>query len=372
MINLNFSSITIEDALSILKHVDEKWVRAYYEFLNEYFTRNEIKVRTSGTTGKRKVITVSKLQMQKSADATLKYFNLKKGNSTLLALSCDFIAGKMMLVRAIEGKLNLFLAKPCSNPSNYFSKEYDFVPLVPMQVQNIIKTKKVNQIKKLLVGGGKLSDDMVSQLNKFKTQSYESFAMTETLTHFAIKQIAPVYNEWFKTIKGFEIDHNKEGELIIKKNIITNCELETKDLIEKKSNSEFKWLGRSDNIVNSGGKRIRPLLTIACSKLCGYSGSRHILHAAVIEFIHTATLLHDDVVDKSDLRRGRKTTNAVWGNPASVLVGDFLYSRAFEMMVAVNRMPIMQIMAATTNRISEGEVLQLQHMFLLKVLDILQ
>ena len=258
MINLNFSSITIEDALSILKHVDEKWATAYYKFLNEYFTQNEIKVRTSGTTGMQKTITVSKLQMQKSADATLKYFNLKKGNSTLLALSCDFIAGKMMLVRAIQGKLNLFLAKPCSNPSNYFSKEYDFVPLVPMQVQNIIKTKKVNQIKKLLVGGGKLSEDMISQLNKFKTQSYESFAMTETLTHFAIKQIAPVYNEWFKTIKGFEIDHNKEGELIIKKNIVTNCELQTRDLIEKKSNSEFKWLGRSDNIINSGGIKLIP------------------------------------------------------------------------------------------------------------------
>jgi O-succinylbenzoic acid--CoA ligase len=127
-----------------------------------------------------------------------------------------------------------------------------------MQVQNIIKTKKVNQIKKLLVGGGKLSDDMVSELNKFKTQSYESFAMTETLTHFAVKQIAPVHNEWFKTIKGFEIDHNKEGELIIKKNIVTNCELQTRDLIEKKSNSEFKWLGRSDNIINSGGIKLIP------------------------------------------------------------------------------------------------------------------
>ena len=112
-------------------------------------------------------------------------------------------------------------------------------------------------------------------------------------------------------------------------------------------------------IVDAGGKRLRPITLLLAARSLGYQGSAHIDLGAVIEFIHTATLLHDDVVDKSDLRRGRKTTNAVWGNPASVLVGDFLYSRAFEMMVAVDRMVIMRIMAATTNRISEGEVLQL-------------
>ena len=112
-------------------------------------------------------------------------------------------------------------------------------------------------------------------------------------------------------------------------------------------------------IVDAGGKRLRPITLLLAARSLGYQGTAHIDLGAVIEFIHTATLLHDDVVDKSDLRRGRKTTNAVWGNPASVLVGDFLYSRAFEMMVAVDRMAIMRIMAATTNRISEGEVLQL-------------
>ena len=112
-------------------------------------------------------------------------------------------------------------------------------------------------------------------------------------------------------------------------------------------------------IVDAGGKRLRPITLLLAARALGYQGTAHIDLGAVIEFIHTATLLHDDVVDKSDLRRGRKTTNAVWGNPASVLVGDFLYSRAFEMMVAVDQMAIMRIMAATTNRISEGEVLQL-------------
>ncbi len=112
-------------------------------------------------------------------------------------------------------------------------------------------------------------------------------------------------------------------------------------------------------IINSGGKRLRPLLVLLSARACGYQGQHHIELAAVIEFIHTATLLHDDVVDASDLRRGNETANAIWGNEAAVLVGDFLYSRAFEMMVSVDSMQVMDILSTTTNTIAEGEVLQL-------------
>jgi len=112
-------------------------------------------------------------------------------------------------------------------------------------------------------------------------------------------------------------------------------------------------------IVNSGGKRLRPMIVLLAARALGYQGSAHVELAAVVEFIHTATLLHDDVVDDSEQRRSRDTANAVWGNAASVLVGDFLYSRAFEMMVSVDSMAVMDVMAHATNRIAEGEVLQL-------------
>ena len=115
----------------------------------------------------------------------------------------------------------------------------------------------------------------------------------------------------------------------------------------------------AEHIVGGGGKRLRPALHVLAAHAAGYEGDAHIELAAVIEFIHTATLLHDDVVDGSDLRRGRKTANAAWGNAASVLVGDFLYSRAFQMMVELDRMEVMRILADTTNSIAEGEVLQL-------------
>jgi octaprenyl-diphosphate synthase len=115
----------------------------------------------------------------------------------------------------------------------------------------------------------------------------------------------------------------------------------------------------AEYIVASGGKRLRPALLLLCAGACGYRGPHLHELAAVVEFIHTATLLHDDVVDESELRRGRRTANAMFGNAASVLVGDFLYSRAFQMMVSVRDMRVMEVLADATNTIAEGEVLQL-------------
>ncbi len=114
-------------------------------------------------------------------------------------------------------------------------------------------------------------------------------------------------------------------------------------------------------LIDAGGKRLRPLLVLLCARACHYGGEDHIKLAAVIEFLHTAMLLHDDVVDESSLRRGRETVNAAWGNPASVLVGDFLHSRAFEMMVEIGDLRVMEILSHATNVIAEGEVQQLSN-----------
>ena len=117
----------------------------------------------------------------------------------------------------------------------------------------------------------------------------------------------------------------------------------------------------AEYIIGAGGKRLRPMLLLLVAGALGHRGTDAHQLAAVVEFIHTSTLLHDDVVDESDLRRGRKTANAVWGNAASVLVGDFLYSRSFQLMVELERMDVQQLLADTTNTIAEGEVLQLLH-----------
>jgi octaprenyl-diphosphate synthase len=131
-------------------------------------------------------------------------------------------------------------------------------------------------------------------------------------------------------------------------------------IIRDSLNSEVALIRTiGDYIIRAGGKRLRPALTVLAAKACGYSGTHHRTLAAVVEFIHTATLLHDDVVDASDLRRGHETANAMFGNASAVLVGDFLYSRSFQLMVAVDDMRVMRVLADATNVIAEGEVMQL-------------
>ncbi|MCC5863505.1 MAG: polyprenyl synthetase family protein [Wenzhouxiangella sp.] len=135
------------------------------------------------------------------------------------------------------------------------------------------------------------------------------------------------------------------------------------DLIRKRLSSEIVLVNQiSHYIIGGGGKRMRPLVHLLAARAAGYPGRDHLQVAAIIEFIHTATLLHDDVVDESGQRRGKDTAHRVWGNAASVLVGDFLYSRSFQLMVEINRMEVMSILANTTNTIAEGEVLQLMQM----------
>ena len=134
------------------------------------------------------------------------------------------------------------------------------------------------------------------------------------------------------------------------------------DLIRSSLQSDVLLVSQvAEYIVTSGGKRLRPLIVLLAARALGYTGGHQMNAAAIVEFIHTATLLHDDVVDSSDRRRGRDTANTVFGNQASVLVGDFLYSRAFQMMVDIGRMRVMQILADATNTIAAGEVMQLMN-----------
>tara|TARA_B110000014_G_scaffold78684_1_gene54036 strand:+ start:113 stop:1126 length:1014 start_codon:yes stop_codon:yes gene_type:complete len=164
------------------------------------------------------------------------------------------------------------------------------------------------------------------------------------------------------------------GTVIPLKKEINNSYLELKNLVGDKLNSvsnvintkltsEINLISKMTNHhLNSGGKRIRPLLTLAAAKLCKYkNGNRDINLAACIELIHSATLLHDDVIDNSDLRRGSKTTNSIWGNQSSILVGDYLFSRCFEMMVEDGSSEVLKLLSSTSSTIAQGEVLQLEH-----------
>jgi octaprenyl-diphosphate synthase len=155
-----------------------------------------------------------------------------------------------------------------------------------------------------------------------------------------------------------QIDHKMDIQTVY--TLVADDMRAVNDLIGDRLRSEVVLINQMGQyIINSGGKRLRPILVLLSARALGFNGRDHISLSAVVEFIHTATLLHDDVVDASEMRRGHETANSIWGNEASVLVGDFLYSRAFEMMVEVGNMEVMEIMAHATNTIAEGEVLQL-------------
>ena len=151
---------------------------------------------------------------------------------------------------------------------------------------------------------------------------------------------------------GFTIDSLKQ---------FTSADMQrVNQVIEQHLSSDVVLINQlSQHIIHSGGKRLRPMLVMLAAKACGYRGEQDALLAAIIEFIHTATLLHDDVVDDSEMRRGQQTASSIWGNEAAVLVGDYLYSRSFQMMVLAQSMQIMNLLADTTNTIAQGEVMQL-------------
>lgn len=233
----------------------EIWEKEIVDFLNEWFSDKDfILSKTSGSTGIPKEIRIPKSAMKMSAELTGEFFGLKKGDTALLCMPVNFIAGKMMIVRAIELKLKLYCIQPKSEINLSEFPILDFVPMTPMQVGNSFEN--LSKIKTLLIGGAPLSDELRKKLQVLETKSFESYGMTETITHIALKEIS---EEWFSVLPQVKIKTDNRGCLVIttpyfEEEIITN------DLVEIKNETQFKWLGRFDNVINSGGIKFSPEL----------------------------------------------------------------------------------------------------------------
>ncbi len=212
-----------------------------------------VTVSTSGSTGKPKQIQLQKKHMVNSALATGSFFNLSARDSVLLCLPCDFIAGKMMLVRAMVLGLQIDVVEPSSNPLKNTSNSYDFGAMIPLQVQNSID--KLYRIGKLIIGGAPLEKKLENKLRSLKTATYETYGMTETITHIAVRKLE-VNN--FETIPTVTVKTDERGCLVINAPKITDEEVVTNDVVELISDTEFKWLGRYDTIINSGGIKLIP------------------------------------------------------------------------------------------------------------------
>jgi len=233
-----------------------------YPFLYEWFDKSEfINVKTSGSTGKPKMIKLKKEFMINSAKATGEFFKLQSGITALLCLSIDFIAGKMMLVRAMVLGWSLDILEPNSNPLEQIKKGYDFTAMVPLQVFNSMD--KIFKIKILIVGGGVVSDELQSKIMDLSTKIYATYGMTETITHIAIKPLNKASgfsfkNDVFQTLPNVYIQKDNRDCLVIDAPKVSERILVTNDIVELVSANTFKWLGRFDNIINSGGVKLVP------------------------------------------------------------------------------------------------------------------
>lgn len=243
----------IELAICFIKE-GEDFEKEIGIFLLNWLDENDfIITQTSGTTGKPKPIKIQKQAMVNSAIATGDFFNIKPGDKVLHCLPCKFIAGKMMLVRAIILGLEVDFVSPNSRLENN-NKHYDFVAMVPLQVEN--NFDKLHQIKKLIIGGAPPSSGLVSKLKELKNIGiFETYGMTETITHIAAKEIN---SDYFEILPGISIEKDDRECLIIDAPRISSEKIVTNDLVEIISKNKFKWLGRIDNVINSGGVKLFP------------------------------------------------------------------------------------------------------------------
>jgi o-succinylbenzoate---CoA ligase len=226
----------------------------------EYFT-----IQTSGSTGKPKQIRVSRQSMIRSAELSGNILDLKKGDTALLCMPLEFVAGKMMLVRALVLGLNLVVVKPSSYPLKDVPTEtiIDFAAMTPMQVQETLKEPatftKLSQIKKLIIGGAAVGRQLEDELQQLQGDIFETYGMTETLTHIALRKInGSKRSEYFSVLPGITISTDNRGCLIVHAPHLDDPDVTTNDLVEIISPTQFRWLGRADNVINSGGIKIFP------------------------------------------------------------------------------------------------------------------
>ncbi len=224
-------------------------------FLLDWLDDKEtIQLTTSGTTGTPKVITIKKQSMVHSAIATGNYFNLHPQDKALLCLPARYIAGKMMIVRSMMLGLELDIMVPTSHLDDLLPhKNYDFVAIVPLQAENSLE--KLHQFKKIIIGGAKVSDDLASKLKEIKSDIYETYGMTETITHIAAKKIGEAF---FNILEHVSITTDDRSCLVIDVPSISDEKVVTNDIVAILNDNQFKWIGRYDNVINSGGIKLFP------------------------------------------------------------------------------------------------------------------
>ena len=234
-----------------------------YSFLVEWFDdRSYVMVQTSGSTGEPKGMKANKQQMINSASITCSYLGLKHGDSALLCMSLKYIAGKMMVVRAMVARLDLFVVEPSSHPLKDCNTKIDFAAMVPMQVVCSLSVpqekESLAKISNLIIGGGAVDTELEKYLKDFPCNIYSTYGMTETLSHIALRKLnGDGKSEYYTPFSTVSLSLSKENTLIIEAPLMSDKQLVTNDIAELLPNGQFKIVGRKDNTINSGGIKIQ-------------------------------------------------------------------------------------------------------------------
>ncbi|ESU28223.1 menE protein [Flavobacterium limnosediminis JC2902] len=237
-----------------LAHSDKGFEQELSKFILEWFNENEfVQVTTSGTTGTPKAIQLKKEAMMNSALATASFFELSSNCKALHCLPMQYIAGKMMLVRALVLGWDLDFIKPDSHPLDGNTKNYDFAAMVPLQVENSLA--QLHRITKVIIGGAKLNAALIDALKQIPTAIYETYGMTETITHVAVKKIQ---DDAFSVLPDITVSTDDRNCLVIDAPRLSDSKIITNDVVEILNGTKFVWLGRFDNVINSGGVKLFP------------------------------------------------------------------------------------------------------------------
>jgi O-succinylbenzoic acid--CoA ligase len=251
--NLNINQLSFETEF-------EKKIK---QFVEEWFSDSTtVKVQTSGSTGIPKIFDIEKNKMINSAEMTCDFLGLKENDTALICLPVEYISGKMMVVRSIIRKLKLIIVDPSLKPFENINDEVDFCAMTPLQVENSLD--KLHLIKNLIIGGAAVSESLklkIAQTLKFsdsQTKIYETYGMSETLSHIGLKQISPEAEDYFTVFENISISTDERGCLKIFAPNLNSEILQTNDLVEIKNENQFRFLGRIDHVINSGGAKIFP------------------------------------------------------------------------------------------------------------------
>ncbi|MCK7590540.1 AMP-binding protein [Subsaxibacter sp. CAU 1640] len=246
-----------EVAYSLIKE-GEPYEKITGDFLLDWLDDNDfVRVHTSGSTGKPKIMKLSKQAMVNSSIATGNYLKLKSGNTALHCLPNNYIAGKMMLVRAMILGLEMDLVEPTSQPIFDYDKTYHFTAMLPMQLESTLSY--LHNVKTIIVGGSSVSKHLIDLTQSVKAKVYATYGMTETASHIALKPLNNKSREpYFKVLPKVSISQDERGCLVIYAPKVAKEKVVTNDLVELHSETEFEWLGRIDNVINSGGVKLFP------------------------------------------------------------------------------------------------------------------